>query len=464
MKVHFFGAAGCVTGSMHLVEANGTRILLDCGLYQGRRAEANQRNRDFGFDPASIDGVVLSHAHIDHTGNLPGLVARGFEGLIYATDATRDLSAVMLADSAHIQVNDAKWFNRHARKWKASRIEPLYTPRDAMKTVGRFVTVGYEIPLRIADGVEITFRDAAHVLGSSSIVMTVQEGGGTPTRLVFSGDVGRSVTPLLDDPVPAWDADVLIMESTYGNRTHEPYASTASVFADAINRTVERGGKILIPSFALERAQEVIFTIRELREAGRIPEIPMFVDSPLTADITQVFRLHPEAFDADVSDLYVKKKSPFFFPGLRYIRLTDESKALNDRDEPMIILAGNGMCEAGRILHHLRNNIEDPRTTILFVGYQAAHTLGRRILERTPEVKIFGRPHRLRASVVAINGLSGHADRQGLLEFAAPSATSCRHAFLVHGEADQSEPLAEAMRDQGFSRVTVARRGQSFDV
>jgi metallo-beta-lactamase family protein len=342
-------------------------------------------------------------------------------------------------------------------------IEPLYSTRDALAALEHFVTANYEMKLPIGGGVVLHFRDAGHVLGSASVVLEVTEDGVTK-RLIFSGDVGRAETPLLRDPVPAWDADVLVMESTYGNREHEPYASATGLLAETVRRTTERGGKVIVPSFALERAQEVIYSLRVLLHEGRIPAIPVFVDSPLTSDITQVFRIHPECFDEEITKLYVKNDSPFYFPGLTYIRRVEESKALNERRDPMVIISANGMCEAGRILHHLSNNIENPKNTVLFVGYQAEHTLGRRILEGAPEVPIFGRFQPRRAEVVALSAMSGHADRTGLLAFAEPSRHSCKHLVLVHGEPEQSEPLATRLREDGYRNVTVAERGQSLVV
>lgn len=460
MRLTFYGAAGEVTGSMHLVECNGRRILLDCGLFQGRRGEANARNRVFPFDPSSIDVAVLSHAHIDHSGNLPGLVKQGFRGPIYSTSATRDLCAVMLLDSAYIQQSDAAWFNRKAAKLEQPEIEPLYTPDDVLQAMKQFVTLNYDMRLPIAEGVALTFRDAGHVLGSASAWLDIAENG-TTRRLIFSGDVGRAETPLLRDPVPPEGASVLIMESTYGARDHEPYETGYDVLADAIRRTVERKGKVLIPSFALERAQEVIYALKILLQKGQIPLLPVFVDSPLTSDITHIFRFHPECFDESIKALYTKRDSPFYFPGLKYIRLVEESKALNDRPGPMLIISANGMCEAGRILHHLRNNIEDQKNTIVFVGYQAENTLGRKILDRLPTVRIFGIPHALEAEVVAIGALSGHADRTGLMAYAEATRTTCESVFLVHGEEQQARPLADALRTRGFRRVEVAERGQS---
>lgn len=464
MRLHFTGGAGEVTGSRHLLEVNDRRILLDCGLFQGHRQEANERNRVFPFDPASIDVVVLSHAHIDHSGNLPGLIRQGFTGPVYATSATRDLCAVMLLDSAHIQESDARWYNRKAPRWNVEPIVPLYSPEDALKAMTHFVSLNYDMTLPITDGVQLTFRDAGHVLGSASVTLDCRNGAQGNTRVVFSGDIGRAVTPLLRPPVPPTDADVLLMESTYGNRTHPPYESGMETLADAIRRTIARKGKIIIPTFALERAQEVIYALKQLLETRRIPRIPVYVDSPLTSDITQIFRIHPECFDADIQKLYTKRDSPFYFPGLTYIRRTEDSMRLNDEPGPMLIMSANGMCEAGRILHHLRNTIEDERNTIVFVGYQAEHTLGRRILDRQSEVKIFGRPHTLEADVVDVRSLSAHADREGLIAYARSTRETCRSVILVHGEAEQTEPLAALLRADGFPSVTIARRGQTLEI
>lgn len=464
MRITFHGGAGEVTGSMHLVEVNGTRILLECGLFQGRREESNRRNRSLPVDPTTLDAVVLSHAHIDHSGNLPSLVKRGYKGPIYATNATRDLCAVMLLDSAHIQESDARWFNRKAAEWGEQPIEPLYSAEDALGAMQRFVTVNYEVPLPIVGDVTLTFRDAGHVLGSASVVLECRDGGNGTRRLVFSGDVGRDETPLLRDVVPAEDADVLLLESTYGNRDHEPYETAGKRIADVVNRTAARKGKVIIPTFALERAQEVVYALKQLLLARRIPQIPVYVDSPLTFDITQIFRLHPECFEEEIAKLYIKRDSPFYFPGLTYIREVEKSKALNDMPGPMIIMSASGMCEAGRILHHLRNTIEDERNTILFVGYQAQNTLGRRILEGQPEVRIFGRPHAVEAEVAVANSLSAHADRGGLHEFAEPSKDRCRHLFLVHGEPTQSEPFAERLKRAGFRGVQIAAANKTVEV
>ena len=448
MKIAFCGGAGEVTGSRHLVEVDGQRILLDCGLFQGRRADANERNRNFLFDPKSIDEVVLSHAHIDHSGNLPGLVKQGYEGPIYSTQATRDLCAVMLLDSAHIQEDDARWYNRKALRKGEKPIEPLYSTEDALRAMTRFVGMNYGMPLPLGDGVTLTFEDAGHVLGSASVVLDWKEGNGRARRLVFSGDVGRSVTPLLRDPKPPDKANILLLETTYGNRDHEPYESGQERLVNAINRTVERKGKIIIPTFALERAQEVIFALKKLLKEKRIPQIPVYVDSPLTSDITQIFRLHPESYDEEIKNFYIKRDSPFYFPDLTYTRNVEDSKALNEEPGPMIIMSASGMCEAGRILHHLRNNIENERNTIIFVGYQAEHTLGRKILEREPEVKIFGIPHPLEAEVVVLNSLSAHADRDELLEYAEATKAGAEHVILCMGSrASRSRLRSDSGRE-----------------
>ena len=454
MKITFCGAAETTTGSQHLIEVNGARILLDCGLYQGRRDEANERNRSFPFSPDSVDAVVLSHAHIDHSGNLPSLTSKGFRGNIYSTFATRDLSQIMLADAAHIQTQDTKWLNKHRVKAGKSPLEPLYDKVDAEECVRQFVTLGYERPMPIADGVTLTFIDAGHILGSAQIILDIQEGG-RKRRLLFSGDVGRGNNEILRNPVDAEDVDLLIMESTYGDREHELPTQANHLLRDVLARALERKGKVIIPSFAVERTQQLIYVLHRLAEAGQLPDVPIYVDSPLAVGATEIFRLHPECFNEEVYRFLFEKRDPFGFENLTLIRKVGESKSLNDLREPAIIISASGMCEAGRILHHLRNNIEDPKNTVLFVGYCAEHTLGAKIRRGDKEVPILGDRFRVRADIPILDSFCGHADRRELLDYFGRMGGRKERIFLVHGEKEQSHSLAAALRERHSGQVEV---------
>jgi metallo-beta-lactamase family protein len=466
MKITFWGAAGTVTGSMHLVEAAGRRILLDCGLFQGRRAESDAKNRNLPVDGASIDAVILSHAHIDHSGNLPMLVKRGFSGPIYSTPATIDLCNWMLRDTAHIQESDADFLNRRRNHGKAKgpahgAIEPLYTMADAERTLPLFRPVPYRHPQEIAPGLVYEAVDAGHILGSSSIILTDSTGPAT-ARLGFSGDVGRRGLPIVRDPEPLPQCDALILESTYGGKLHQPVSNAADKLADIVNRTARRGGRIVVPAFAVGRAQQLVLLLHQLVNARRIPNIPIFVDSPLAVNVTAVHRAHPECFDEETRAYLNNHEDPFGFARLQYIREAAESKKLNDLHGPFVVISASGMCESGRILHHLRNTIEDPRNTVLISGFQAENTLGRRLIHKEPEVKIFGEPLRLRAEVQSLDSLSGHADQAGLLEWVAPIAAGLRKVFLVHGETTQSAALAQKLRQNYKLDVTPASPGLSF--
>ena len=451
MKITFWGAARTVTGSMHHVEAAGKRILLDCGMYQGRRQEAFDRNSHFPFPASSIDAVILSHAHIDHSGNLPTFVKNGYEGPIYTTPATIDLCLAMLADSAFLQQKDAEFCNKrreHRRKIGRddSECTPLYLPEDAEKTYPLFRSVELGEKKEVAPGFRYQTHEAGHMLGATSMVL---EADGV--RLAFSGDVGRPSLPILRDPEKLTTADYLIMESTYGDRLHKQIGHVAEKLADVVNRTAGRGGKIIVPSFAVGRAQQLVLLLHQLTEAHKIPSIPIFVDSPLAINATEVFRKHPECFDEDARKFLTEDEDPFGFNRLKYVREASESKALNDLHGPFVVISASGMCEGGRILHHLRNNIEDPRNTVLITGFQAEHTLGRKILEGQPEVPIFGEPVKLRAEVTSLEELSGHADQRELIEWMRPVARGLKKVFLVHGEAAPMATLAagdpEGIRD-----------------
>jgi metallo-beta-lactamase family protein len=455
--VTFWGAARTVTGSMHLVEANGRKFLLDCGLFQGRRAEARQRNSRFPFAPRELDAVVLSHAHIDHCGNLPNLVRQGFAGPIYCTPATRDLLAVMLADSAKIQEEDAAYLNRKRDRGEPL-IEPLYTRRDAHQTIGHARSVPYDEAHDIGHGFQIRFVDAGHLLGSAMTAVTIRTGGRDHT-LTFTGDLGRRGLPILRDPAPVPPGEVLISESTYGGKTHPPVETLTDQLGDVVQRTVERGGKVLIPAFSLGRTQTVAYALHQLIQAGRLKDLPIFVDSPLSASATEVFRLHPECFDEETALLLEEDPDVFGTRRIHYLRSAEESKQLNGRQDPCVIVASSGMCEAGRILHHLKHNIEDPRTTVLIIGFQAPDTLGRRLVENRPEMRILDRTCKLRAEVVVMNGFSSHADHNDFLAFLGPLAGETRRVRLVHGEMESAEALAAALREKGFNEVVIPERG-----
>jgi len=464
MKITFWGAARTVTGSMHHVEAAGKRFLLDCGLYQGRRQEAFDRNSHFPFPVESIDGVILSHAHIDHSGNLPTFVKNGYAGPIYTTPATIDLCLAMLADSAFLQQNDAKFCNlrrEHRRKIGRddSECTPLYLPEDAEKTYPLFRAVGLGEEKEVAPGFRYKTHEAGHMLGSTSMVV---EADGV--RLAFSGDVGRPGLPIIRDPEKLTAADYLIMESTYGDRFHKKIEHVAEKLADVVNRTAGRGGKIIVPSFAVGRAQQLVLLLHQLMDAHKIPSIPIFVDSPLAINATEVFRKHPECWDEEARKYLLEGEDPFGFYRLKYVREASESKALNDLRGPFVVISASGMCEGGRILHHLRNNIEDPRNTVLITGFQAEHTLGRKILESHAEVPIFGEPMRLRAEVASLNELSGHADQRELIEWMRPVARGLKRVFLVHGEPASMAALAQAIQKEFGLEVAQPARGDSFDL
>ncbi len=464
MKLTFWGAAQTVTGSLHMLEYSGRRVLLDCGLFQGRRAEARRFNREFPAEPATIDAVLLSHAHIDHSGLLPRLHAEGFRGPVYATAATADLCAAMLPDSAHIQEKDAEWVNRRERRRGDRAIVPLYTGADAEAVLERFEPVDYDRPFRPLPGLEVIYRDAGHILGSATMVLTVEEGGRT-VKLGFTGDVGRDERPILRDPQPMDDCDYLICESTYGGEVHDPPQRAKERLAQVVGDTARRGGKVVIPAFAVGRTQEIVYRLDQLTHDGRLPPIPVFVDSPLAVNVTDVFRRHPECYDTDLKRYMESDDDPFGFARLTYIRDVEDSKRLNGSRLPMVIISASGMAEAGRILHHLRNTIEDPRNTVMMVGYCAPHTLGRRIIERRPEVKIFGQPHALRAEVEVMNSYSAHADEPELLRFVGHlDSGRLRKIFLVHGDPDRQIALTDALEQAGYRHVHRPERGETVEL
>ncbi len=459
MRIFFAGAARNVTGSQHLLEFNGTRLLLDCGLYQGRRRESNERNRQLPFDPRQVDAMILSHAHIDHSGNIPTLVKQGYRGGILCTPATRDLCSVMLRDAAHIQEADAEFLNRKHADQPEERVIPLYDEADVLKALRQFRSLDYHQPTPVLPGVTCTFLDAGHVLGSAIVQLDIDLAPDR-LRLVFSGDLGRRNMAILRDPEIPEPPDVLILESTYGDRLHAPMAGMEAQLAEVINRTVARKGKILVPSFSLERTQEFVYALHRLTLRKAIPVIPIYVDSPLSVRITEIFKLHPECFDDETLAFMRQKGDPFGFENLTYLSNVEDSKALNNREGPMIIMAASGMCEAGRILHHLRNGVEDARNTILIIGFQAKNTLGRKLVDREPVVRIFGVERSLEAEVVVMDAFSAHADRDDLLDFVGRCRSSLRRLFLVHGEEEQMLPLGERLTRMGIPGVQAPMLGE----
>ncbi|MFO7976600.1 MAG: MBL fold metallo-hydrolase [Candidatus Hydrogenedentota bacterium] len=459
MRITSYGAAGGVTGSKHLLEVNGHKILFDCGMFQGSRQETAERNRKLPFDSNELDAVVLSHAHIDHSGILPMLARYGYQGRIFTTPATRDLCAVMLLDSAHIQEKDAQWLSKKHQSF----VPPLYTDVDVREIMRHFISIPYDLRIEVAPGIHVTFKDAGHVLGSSMLLVEFEEGGKQRT-FVYSGDIGRKNMPILKDPWEPDEADLVVMESTYGNRDHKPIETLDAELAETIVRTHDRGGKIIVPTFALERAQEFIYALKRLEMADRIPEIPVFVDSPLTVNVTEVFRLHTDSFDNEIRTAIEESGDPFQLRHIEYIRDVQASMRLNGLKKPCIIISASGMCEFGRILHHLRNNIEDQRNTICIIGFQAKNTLGRRIVERQPDVKIFGLKHRLLAEVKVFNALSAHAGRTELIEFGKRFKERAEKVLLVHGEPEAITALKTALEAKGCSNIEIQKEAVPVEV
>ncbi len=464
MQIEFSGAAREVTGSCHILRVgSGSKrrtILLDCGLFQGKRSESRAKNVRLPVPVSEIDAVILSHAHIDHAGRLPYLVAQGYKGTIWATAATRDLCAIMLADSAHIQEKDAEFLAKHGNEF----IEPLYRVEDATRTLEHMVGMPMHKWFDVTDGVRAIFTEAGHILGSASIALEVREGGEF-RRVVFSGDVGRCNLPIIRDPQPPEQgADVILCESTYGNRDHESVEGAREQLAAVVRETAARGGRVLIPAFAVGRTQELVYDLHALRREGMIPDIPIYIDSPLATNATAVFTMHPEAYDHN-EELVRRTPNLFDFPMVTFTRDVSESKRLNTLHGPMIVIAASGMAESGRILHHLRYGAGDPRNTILVVGFMAEHTLGRRIVERRSVLRIFGEEVPLSAQVEVLNGYSAHADRTELLtwlrsvrQHGVADGRATPHVYLVHGEREAQDAFADQLRGDGFT-VSVPSPG-----
>lgn len=469
MKIEFFGAAQTVTGSQHLISLNGYKILLDCGTYHGSRKESYDRNQNLPYDASKVDIMVLSHAHIDHSGNIPNLVKSGFQGDIVCTYATRDLCAVMLRDSAKIQQYDIEFLNKKRARSGLAPLEPIYTVEDAVNSMHHFIGIGYNRSYRLTPEVTLTFHDAGHILGSAIVVLDIDDKeAGEQKRLVFSGDLGRVDRPILRDPEIVQGADILIIESTYGNRVHEKVEEASDKLERIVNETCKRGGKVIVPAFAVGRTQELVYRLRKLVESRDIPvDLPVFVDSPMAIDATSIYRLHPESYDEEAANFVLENRGgdPFGFGMMRYTRSTAESKELNFLRRPAVIISASGMAEAGRILHHLKNNVEDARNTILITGWQAPSTLGRRLVEGVKTVKIFGEEYQLNAHVDVILGFSAHADRNELLAWTGAMEKRPFHTFIVHGEEKAAEAFKEALeREQGFQNVHIPQLGEAFEV
>ncbi len=445
MDIQFLGATRTTTGSMYLLSVNRRRILLECGLFQGKRAETMERNRRFPFDPRMLDAVVLSHAHIDHCGNLPNLCKQGYDGSVYCTFATRDLASIMLADSAQIQHADAEFVSRKRAQQKLPPVEPLYTAADAEKALRQFVSINYDRPLPVADGVTVTFRDAGHILGAAQVVLDVREGE-RRFRYLFSGDVGRGNDDILRDPQPVENVDFLQVESTYGAREHSEKQTSMDEVGRLVRQTIERRGKVIIPAFSVGRTQQIVYTLHQLTLAGTLPRLPIYVDSPLSVNATEIYRLHPECFNEEISRFLREKANPFGMENLTYIREVAHSMKLNELEEPAIIISASGMAEAGRIRHHLKNNIGKPANLILFIGYCAEHTLGAQIMAGQNPVNIFGEPHAVRAQIASQDAFSGHADKNELRRYVEALTGDIKKIFVIHGEETQALAFGETLR------------------
>lgn len=465
MEIQFIGAAQTVTGSMHHIKTKQANFLLDCGLYQGRRKDAFEINRSFNFfNPADIDFVILSHAHIDHSGNLPTLFKNGFHGKIYSTFATRDLSVVMLQDSAHIQEKDVEFVNRKRKRLGKKLFEPLYVPDDAVKALELFVGLNYHQEYEIVPGITLKFYDAGHILGSAIVTLTIKEEEKI-INLAFSGDLGRPNLPILKDPENIPSVDYFICESTYGGILHENALNSEGALAAVISKAIINKSKIIIPAFSVGRTQEIVYSLHKIFENGKAGRIPVYVDSPLAVNATSVFRLHPECFDSETAEFLLKNEDPFGFNRLTYITSVEESKKLNDVAGPCIIMSSSGMCEAGRILHHLVNNIENPNNIILMVGYCAENTLGRKLIDGEKKVNILGDEYNVNAEVIVMQSFSAHADANELIDYTSKlDKNMMKNIFLVHGEIDQQEIYKNHLETVGFKNIIIPERGYAVKI
>jgi metallo-beta-lactamase family protein len=465
MKLQFIGAAQTVTGSMHLLHINGSKILLDCGMFQGKRKEAFEINRTFDqFNPKDIDIVILSHAHIDHAGNLPTLVKNGFRGPIYSTRATKDLAYILLQDCAHIQEKDVEFVNKKRKKQGKNLFEPLYDSDDVEKTISLFKAFNYHEDVDITPDVRLQFYDAGHILGSSLVHLMIQE----KERVIsfaFSGDLGRPDMPILRDPDKIPNVDYFVCESTYGGRFHDTFDVSGGKVIEVLKKAVTNKSKVIVPSFSVGRTQEIVYILHNIFEAHPELRIPIYVDSPLSVNATEVFRQHPECFDFETSRFIMKHEDPFGFNLLNYITSVDSSKALNDMRGPIMIISSSGMAEAGRIQHHLANNIQDPNNMVLMVGYCAEHTLGRKIIEGEKELHILGETYQMKAEVILFNSLSAHADSNELVDYCKTlDTTKMKKVFLVHGDIDQQEKFKVRLNEVGFKNVEIPKKGEVFEI
>jgi metallo-beta-lactamase family protein len=465
MRINFYGATRTVTGSQHLLSINGNNLLLECGFYQGKRQESYERNSNFPFAPDKVDAIILSHAHIDHSGNLPNLVKQGYRGPIYTTPATAHLANIMLIDSGHIQEADVEFVNKRRQKKSEPPIPPLYTQEEAAMVAQHFNPVHYEQTFEPIPGVSARILDAGHILGSGAVVLDLEEKG-HKWRVWFSGDIGRRDLPLLRDPVlPDW-ADTLIMECTYGDKPHENPEVAYEELRDVVGKTIRRGGKVIIPAFAVGRTQEIVYALHQMFADGRLPAVPVYVDSPLAVNASDIFKMHPECFDEETKAFIKADKhhSALGFDRLTYTRSVEESKALNNRKDPMVIISASGMAETGRILHHLRNNISNPKNTILIVSWQAPYTLGRRLADREKKVRIFGEEHVVKAEVATIGGLSSHGGQKFLTEYALRVKGRAKQVFLVHGEPKPAEALTEKLVEAGMDKPAYPQWCESVEL
>ncbi len=464
MKITFLGAAGEVTGSQHLIECGKLRVLLDCGLFQGRRDECRRKNEHFACQPEALDAVILSHAHIDHCGNLPGLYKAGFRGPIFCTDATADVADLMMLDAAKIQEEDAFYLNRHRTK-SLPPIQPLYTVEHAQHVTRLFEPLSYGKWHKLGDELRIRFRDAGHILGSAIVEMEFRERTDI-RRVVFTGDLGRRNLPVLRDPELIDDCEILITESTYANRIHPDPGDLKMALLKIIREVQGTGGRVIIPAFSLGRTQNVVYFLNELYNAGELPAVPIYVDSPLSKKLTAVHSRHVDILDADVATMLKTDNDPFLFPGLTYIGNQQESMALNKLTGPMVIIAASGMCESGRVVHHLKHGVTDPKNIILIIGYQAAHTLGRRLVEQRPWVRIFDHEYTLRARVQTLNGLSAHADAEDFRWWLGHlgKVSGISQAFIVHGEHEAAQALAGILHDVCDHDPVVVKQFQTVDL